>query len=108
MDLLPKLDELLPIQEGVFKECGFNTNFNKLSFEKQLQVLCDIVRQSVYPNGVPNPDNDIKKMSGNCVTASYCFLDYIKSLNIGCNPRCVLARKRTFDGDDVTTTHVIF
>ena len=107
MDLLPNLDELLPIKDGTFKECGFNTNFNELPLKKQLQVLCDIVRQSVYPNGIPNPDNDIKNMNGNCFTASYCFLNYIKSLNIGYNPRCVLARKRAFDGDDATTIHVI-
>jgi hypothetical protein len=107
MDLLPKLDELLPIKEGPFTDCGFSTSFSDLSLEKQLQILCDIVRQSIYPNGIPNPDNDIENMNGNCFTASYCFLDYIKRLNIGYNPRCVLARKRKFDGADVTTIHTM-
>lgn len=109
MNILPSLDELIPVinYSNIFYECGFNTNFENLTFEKKLQVLCDIVRQSIYPNGFPNPDDDILKMNGNCYTSSYCFLNYIRKLNIGTNARCALARKRTFDLDDVTSIHVV-
>lgn len=109
VDLLPKLNEITPIvdKKNIFYECEFNTSFDNLSFQKQLQVLCDIVRQSIYPNGIPNPDNDILEMNGNCYTASYCFLNYIKKLHIGVNARCVLARKRKFDPDEITTIHVV-
>lgn len=109
MNILPSLDELIPVinYNNIFYECGFNTNFENLTFEKKLQVLCDIVRQSIYPNGFPNPDNDIFEMNGNCYTSSYCFLNYIKELNIGTNARCALARKRSFDLDDITSIHVV-
>lgn len=109
MDLLPNLDELEPIvdKNNTFYECGFNKSFDNLPFETKLQILCDIVRQSIYPNGYPNPDNDILEMNGNCYTASYVFLYYVKKLNIGINVRCVLARKRSFDLDDVTSIHIV-
>ncbi len=108
MDFLPELEELKPItNDNVFGECYFDINFNNLSFEKKLKVLCDIVRQSVYPNGFPNPDTDILKMNGNCYTAAHCFVEYAKHLNIGQNQRCALVRKRIFDPDNITTIHVV-
>lgn len=109
MNLLPSLDELIPIinENNVFYECNFNTNFNILSLKRKLQVLCDLVRQSIYPNGFPNPDNDIFEMNGNCYTAAFCLSKYLNELNIGRNVRCALARKRIFDVDEITTTHVV-
>ena len=109
MNLLPSLEELIPIvdKNNIFYECGFNVKFNNFPFQKKLQILCDIVRQSVYPNGLPNPDNDIIELNGNCYTASFCFFNYVRKLNIGVNARCALARKRLFDMDDVTTIHVV-
>lgn len=108
MNILPNLNELIPISNNnIFYECGFSNNFESLTFEQKLQVLCDIVRQSIYPNGFPNPDNDITEMNGNCYTSSYCFLDYIKKLKIGNNARCALARKREFDLDEITSIHVV-
>ena len=107
MDLLPGRDELKPILNGPFYECGFNVDFNKLSFENQLRFICDIVRQSIYPSGKPNPDNDIVSMTGNCYTSSFVLMDYLKKLGIGTNHRCVLCRKRSFDLDLVTSIHVV-
>lgn len=109
MNLLPDLNELKPITDrnNTFFDCGFNTNFDCLLFEKKLKILCDIVRQSIYPNGHPNPDSEILELNGNCYTASYVFLEYAKKLNIGINGRCALARKRSFDMDDVTTIHIV-
>ena len=108
IDLLPSRNELKPVmKDSAFYECGFNIDFNKLSFENKLQVLCDIVRQSVYPSGKPDPDNDIKDMKGNCYTSSFILMNYLKELNLGSNHRCVFARKRSFDLDEVTTIHVV-
>lgn len=108
MDLLPNIDELKPISnnKNIFFDCGFNTNFNDISFEQKLQILCDIVRQSIYPNGHPNPDNDLIEMNGNCYTAAYCFIDYLKKLNITIDAKPVLVRKRSFDIDEVTSIHI--
>lgn len=109
MDLLPNLDELKPITDrnNTFYDCDFITNFDCLTFEKKLKILCDIVRQSIYPNSHPNPESEILELNGNCYTASYVFLEYAKKLNIGINGRCVLARKRSFDMDDVTSIHIV-
>lgn len=109
MDLLPNLNELIPILDvnSPFYECGFNMSFADLSFQQKLQVLCDVIRQTIYPNGFPNPDNDILEMNGNCYTASKCFLNYAKKLNVGVNHRCALVRKRSFDLEDVTSIHVV-
>lgn len=106
--LLPNQNELKPVNNNsLFYDCGFNEDFNKLSFKTKLQVLCDIVRQSIYPCGKPNPDNDLTTMTGNCYTSSFILMDYLKQLGIGKNHRCVLARKRSFDLDEVTTIHVV-
>lgn len=109
MNLLPNKEELIPItnEKSTFYECGFNVAFEKLSFEKQLQALCDVVRQSIMPNTIPNPDNDIKEMNGNCHTASKLFKSYLEELHLGKNIRYVFARKRNFDPDDITTIHSV-
>lgn len=107
MDILPCKNELAPVDSNSIYECCFNIDFDKLNFESQLQVLCDIVRQSIYPNGKPNPENDIDTMTGNCYTASFVLKDYLKKLAVGTNHRCVLARKRSFDLDEITTIHVV-
>lgn len=109
MNLLPSIDEIAPITEvsNVFFQTDFSQKFTILPFEKKLQVLCDLVRQSIYPNGFPNPDSDILDMNGNCYTAAYTFINYIKELNIGSNYRCAIVRKRCFDLDNVTSIHVV-
>ncbi len=107
--LLPKEEELKPITNNrtTFYDCGFNVPFRELSFEKQLQVCCDIVRQSMIAAMYNNPDNELEDMEGNCHTASLTFIDYIKNLGLGNNPRYVIARRRKFEPEDATTKHAI-
>ena len=107
--LLPKKDELKPITNDrtTFYGCGFNVPFDELSFQKKLQVCCDIVRQSMISAMYNNPDNETNDMEGNCHTASLTFIDYIKSLGIGNNIRYVIARMRSFEPEDATTKHAI-
>lgn len=109
MNLLPEKDELLPItnSKSTFYDCGFNSDFEQLLFEKKLQVLCDIVRQTIYPNVAPNPDNDVINLDGNCYTASKVLKKYLEELNVGNNIRQVLCRQRKFDPEDISSLHSI-
>jgi len=78
--LLPNREELVPItnKKNTFYECGFNSDFDSLSFEKQLQVICDIVRQSIYVSPFPHPEEGIDNLVGNCYTAAYVSKRYLE------------------------------
>ena len=107
--LLPSKDELIPIDNpnNTFYECGFNYEFDNLSFEKQLQVICDLVRQSIYPSRFPHPNDGIKDLIGNCYTAAYVSKLYLEKLGIGKNVKIVFGRARTFEPDDNNTIHLL-
>ena len=48
MDLLPSLEELIPIVDNnnIFYEGDFNIKFHEVPFQKKIKILCDIVRKS--------------------------------------------------------------
>lgn len=106
-DLLPNIDELKEVDncKNTFYECGFNKPFNELSDLKKIQIVCDIVRQTIYPNVIPNPDSDIEELNGNCYTASAVLKKYLLDNNLVRDAKIVLGRKRIFDPDDITTVH---
>ena len=107
-ELLPRLEELIPIQDksDIFYKCGFNVTFEALDFKKKLQIINDIVRQTMIPGYF-----DIKKykdeIAGNCYAAALISKEYLRELGIGKNIRCVFARQRKFESNDVLTLHVM-
>jgi len=107
--LLPNREELVPItnKKNTFYECGFNSDFDSLSFEKQLQVICDIVRQSIYVSPFPHPEEGIDNLVGNCYTAAYVSKRYLEKLGIGKNIKIVFGRARLFEPEDNTTIHLL-
>lgn len=107
--LLPKIDELTPIKKDTdtFYDCDFSEDFNKLPFINKLQVINDIVRQSMIPVVNSNPENDVDNMMGNCHTASLLSISYLKSLGIGKNHRYVLCTRRPFDPKDLFSKHAL-
>lgn len=107
--LLPNIDELKPITDtsSIFYSCGFNKPFNELSFQKKLEVINDIVRQTIYTNSRPDPKNHTETLIGNCHTAAMVSILYLKHLNIGKNHRYALARIKPYEPDDSLTKHVI-
>lgn len=107
--LLPNREELLPIinDKNTFYECGFNKDFNSLPFEKQLQVVCDLVRQTIYVSPFPHPEEGINNLIGNCYTAAYVSKKYLEKLNIGKNIKIVFGRARMFEPEDNTTIHLL-
>ncbi len=108
-DLLPKPEELKPITNpnDTFYECGFNDDFDHLKEQQKLQIICDIVRETIYPNPYPNPLKDVAEMNGNCHTACLVMKDYLKKLKLCKNVKHVMARKRKLDPDDIVSIHSI-
>ena len=107
--LLPKKEELFPIIDDrkTYSDTPFNKNFDELDFQSRLQIVTDIVRQSILVEDNPNPFNEVEDMIGDSYTASKILIEYLNELCIGQNYRSVFARKRKFDIDDVTTKHII-
>lgn len=104
---LPKKHQLKPIVNKVntFYECGFNIEFDQLDFKQQLQIVNDLIRQSMIPNVHANPDDEIDTLIGNCHTAARATIDYLKYLGIGKNYKYVICRGRPYDPDDITSRH---
>ena len=107
--LLQNIDELKPIldKSSIFYDCGFNKPFDELSFQKKLEVINDIIRQTIYTDSRPNPLNHTKTMIGNCHTAAMVSIEYLKYLNVGKNHRYALARIKPYEPEDVLTKHVV-
>lgn len=108
-ELLPKLEEIKPITNpnNTFYDCGFNTDFNNLPEQQKLQIICDIVRQTIYPNPFPNPKDDLETLNGNCHTACQVAESYLKELNLCKSVKYVMARRRKFDPEDIVSIHAI-
>ena len=108
-DLLPKINELKPITDpnNTFYDCGFNDEFIKLTEKQKLQIICDIVRETILPNPFPNPFNELDTLEGNCHTACITAMNYLKSLNLCKSVKYVMVRKRKFDPEDIVSIHAI-
>lgn len=104
--LLPKKENIVPIDhEFFFRDNDFKGDFERLSFEKKLRIVNDLVRQTILPSTRPEPETHRKTGIGNCHTASLIAIEYLKSLGIGKNHRYVMARIKPFEPDDVLTKH---
>ncbi len=81
---LPRLEDLVPISDSTetFSETPMVREFSKLYVKEQLQVLADLVRQSMIYMKYPNPNNDRDILMGDDFTSSKVFLDYIHDLNL--------------------------
>ena len=100
--LLLSKDEFIPItnDRNTFADCSLTRDFELLTFQEKLQVINDIVRQTVLVEPIPNPKDEIETMKGDSYTASLVFIRYLKELEIGKNHRVVLAKKRSFDTEN--------
>lgn len=82
--LLPKIDDLEPIVDSrqTFSETPFIRDFYKLDDDEKLQILADIVRQTMIYEKNPNPLIEKELLIGDDYTSSRVFMDYLKSLNL--------------------------
>ena len=80
--LLPKIDDLEPIVDSrlTFSDTPFIRDFNKLSEIEKLQVLSDIVKQTMIYNSIPNPKYEKNNLIGDDYTSSIVFIDYLNYL----------------------------
>jgi len=107
--LLPNKEDLFPItlDRKTFSETPFNKEFDELSIKDQLQILNDIIRQTMAFDIIPNPENDVETLIGDSYTASKISIEYLKKLNIGKNHRSVFARQKPFEPNDIGTMHIL-
>ena len=106
MDLLPTKDELVPITDDkdVFFECQFNKDWNELDFKTKLQIVCDIVRQTMIYD---EKKEEYEQLIGDSYTTSNITINYLKSLSLGTNYRCAFAFKKPYEIGDAYTTHTV-
>lgn len=98
--LLPKIDDLEPIVDSrqTFSETPFIRKFYKLKDDEKLQILADIVRQTMIYEQNPNPLIDKKLLIGDDYTSSQVFIKYLKSSNLFKNVELVLvSNKKNID-----------
>lgn len=107
--LLPNRDELLPIINDweTFYDSGFNEVFSNLNFKKQLQIIVDIVRQTILYDEFPNPKEEKSKIIGDSYTSCIVLIDYLKKLKIGNNYKIALVPDSIFDVNPSISTHFI-
>ena len=106
--LLPKIIELEKIVDSreTFSDSPMSKDFILLSEKDQLQVLVDIVRQSMIYSKYPNPDNDTKYLIGDDFTSSKVFMNYISDLGLFTSCQLVICGSRKdIDIDDYNTSH---
>ena len=82
--ILPDINMLEPIVDSRETYCDspMIKDFEKLSDIDRLQVLADIVRQTMIYEEYPNPITEIDSLIGDDYTSSKVFLTYLQSLNI--------------------------
>lgn len=106
--LLPKIEELEPIVDSrqTFSDSPMKKEFDKLEEIDKLQVLCDIVKQTMLYSEFPNPNNDTKLLIGDDYTASIVLKQYIESLNIHNKTNIVLVtNKKKIDLNNHHSAH---
>lgn len=107
-NLLPNIDELEKIIDSrqTFSETPMIKDFVLLSEEDKLQVLTDIVKQSMIYSKFPNPENDVLHLIGDDYTSSKAFINYMNKLNLFMFSKLVICSSRKgIDLKDYNTTH---
>ncbi len=109
-ELLPtRLCDLEPISgnRNTFGETVFVNPYSMLRFREKLKVACDLVRQTMLVCNIPNPKNDVEKLTGDSYTACCALVEYLKMNNLGHDQVVCFARKSPYEADSTSTTHFI-
>lgn len=95
-DLLPSIDDLKPIVDSrqTFSETPFIRDFYKLDDYEKLQILADIVRQTMIYEKNPNPLIERNLLIGDDYTSSRVFIDYLRLLNLFKSVHLVMVSNR--------------
>lgn len=108
--LLPIIDEMDTIVDSrcTFSETPMVKNFLLLSEKDKLQVLADLVRQTILYSETPNPDFELKTLIGDDYTSSKVFINYVKFLGLYNDVRLAIGGSRKgIDLDGYNTSHFV-
>ena len=106
--LLPNINELEKIVDSrqTFSESPMTKDFILLSEKDKLQVLIDIVKQSMFYSKYPNPNCDVRYLIGDDYTSSRVFIDYARELGMFMSCKLVICScRKEIDLKDYNTTH---
>ena len=106
--LLPNINELEKIVDSrqTFSESPMTKDFILLSEKDKLQVLIDIVKQSMIYSKYPNPNYDVRYLIGDDYTSSRVFIDYARELGMFMSCKLVICScRKEIDLKDYNTTH---
>lgn len=108
-NLLPKKEELLPIngERNTFNDTPFQIEWELLDFKNKLQIVNDLVRQTMMYSDYPNPLNDKETLIGDSYTACNVSIEYLNYLGVGSNYRVVLALGKPYEKDNASSIHCI-
>ncbi len=106
--LLPNIDDLKPIVDSrqTFSETPFIRDFYKLDDDEKLQILSDIVRQTMIYEENPNPLIEKELLIGDDYTSSRVFIDYLRLLNLFKDVQLVMvSNKKNIDINNFYDCH---
>lgn len=101
---LPSRSELQPVTNrlSTFGDCYFQKPFDELMFGQKLQVVADLLRQSVLPAYYSDPDTEQDKLVGDCHATSRLAISYLKYLGVGVEYDYAMVNRRPFDPPEKT------
>lgn len=106
--LLPQINDLIPIVDSrqTFSETPLIMDFYKLNQIDQLQILSDIVKQTILYQENPNPEFELNQLIGDDYTSAKIFVEYIKNLNLVKSINLVIvSNKKNIDDKDYFSSH---
>lgn len=91
--LFPNKEQMQPItnRHDAFYDGPFKKQFDELSTIEKLQIINDIVRQSMVYSDCPNPYDDKETLIGDSYTSCIVSIEYIKQLAIDLEIKKVFA-----------------
>lgn len=83
-EILPKINELEAITDDrmTFSDSPMQKEFELLTEKNQLQVITDLIKQSILYQKYPNPNNEEEFLIGDDYTSCKAFIKYLKYLKM--------------------------
>lgn len=106
--LLPNISETTPITDKrkTFSDSPYNCEWINLLFKNKLQIVCDLVRQTMLYKDFPTLDDE-KNLIGDSLTSAKISIKYLSENGIGENYRLAIAKKRFYENKNVKSNHIV-
>ena len=95
-EILPKINELEVITDSrmTFSDSPMQKEFELLSEKNQLQVITDLIKQSILYQKYPNPNNEEEFLIGDDYTSCKVFIKYLKYLKMSFSCRIAIGTNK--------------